>query len=79
MKTLDIIAGVLIIIGALNWGLVGLFGFDFVAFITGEQFGTANMITRFIYLLVGAAGVYDLVAVRGMLRRWQTPPLAITR
>lgn len=70
MKTLDIIAWVLIVVGAINWGLVGLFGFDLVAFITGEQFGTMNVVTRLLYILVGLAGVYEAVAIRAIRHRW---------
>jgi hypothetical protein len=70
MRTLDIIAGVLLIVGALNWGLVGLAEFDLVAFLTGESFGTTNILGRIIYGLVGLAAVYELAAVRGLSKRW---------
>ncbi|CBW73747.1 Hypothetical membrane associated protein [Mycetohabitans rhizoxinica HKI 454] len=53
----DWIAGVLVIIGALNWGLVGLFQFDLVAAILGA----GSMMTRIIYVLVGLAGIYCLI------------------
>lgn len=46
---------VLVIIGALNWGAVGLFGFDLVAFICGGQ--TAAL-SRVVYTLVGIAGLW---------------------
>lgn len=48
------IALVLSIIGSLNWGLVGLFGFDLVAFITGNM----TVLARIIYILVAIAGVW---------------------
>lgn len=48
------IALVLSIIGSLNWGLVGLFGFDLVAFITGNM----TVLARIIYILVAVAGVW---------------------
>ena len=51
----DKIALVLAIIGALNWGSIGLFGFDVVAFICGGQM---SMISRIIYTLVGLAGLW---------------------
>lgn len=54
MKTLDIIALILVIIGAINWGLIGFFGFDLVAML----FGTMSSFTRVIYALVGIAGLY---------------------
>ena len=55
MKIIDKIALVLIVIGALNWGSVGFFGFDCVAFLFGGQMGT---ISRIIYALVGLAGLW---------------------
>ena len=51
----DKIALILVIIGALNWGSVGLFGFDLVAFLCGGQVG---IISRVIYTLVGLAGIW---------------------
>lgn len=57
MKTLQMIALTLIIIGALNWGLVGLFQFDLVASIFG---GTEEILTRVIYTLVGIAGIINI-------------------
>lgn len=52
---LDKTALVLVIIGALNWGCIGIFGFDVVAFIFG---GNAAVASRIIYTLVGLAGVW---------------------
>lgn len=52
---IDKIALVLAIIGALNWGAIGLFGFDVVAFICGGQMA---IISRIIYTLVGLAGLW---------------------
>jgi len=60
MKKLDVLAGVLVIVGALNWGLVGIAKFDLVAAIVGLDFGETNAISRAIYALVGAAGVYAI-------------------
>lgn len=57
-KPLDVIALVLVIVGALNWALVGLFKFDLVAEIVGEEFGEVNVASRIIYILVGLAGLY---------------------
>jgi uncharacterized protein len=56
MKTLDIIALLLVIIGAVNWGLIGFFQFDLVA----ALFGTMSSFSRIVYVLVGIAGVYSL-------------------
>ena len=52
---IDKVALTLTVIGALNWGSVGLFGFDCVAFLFGGQIG---MLSRVIYTLVGLAGVW---------------------
>ncbi len=51
---IDKVALTLAVIGALNWGSIGLFGFDLVAFLCGGQMGT---VSRVIYTLVGLAGV----------------------
>jgi len=56
MKTLDIIALTLVIIGAINWGLIGFFGFDLVA----SLFGELSAFSRVVYALVGIAGLYSL-------------------
>lgn len=57
MGTLKTVSLLLVIIGALNWLLVGLFGFDLVAAITGNSFGEKNAISSIIYVLVGVAGI----------------------
>lgn len=52
---------ILAAIGAINWGLIGLFGFDLVAAITtAGKFGETNVISRIIYVVVGIAGVLAL-------------------
>lgn len=56
MKVIDKIALVLIIIGAINWGLIGLFDFNLVATI----FGDMTIISRIIYGLVGLSGVLGI-------------------
>ena len=56
MRTLRFIALLLVIIGAVNWGLIGLFQFDLVSTI----FGTMSMLTRIVFVLVGIAGLYSL-------------------
>ena len=54
---LDKIALILVIIGALNWGLVGIFSFDLVAFLFGGQ---GALISRIVYTLVGLAGIWSI-------------------
>ncbi len=56
MKVIDKIALVLIIIGAINWGLIGLFGFDLVATLFGEM----SVISRIVYGLVGLSGLWGI-------------------
>jgi hypothetical protein len=53
-KVLDWIALVLLIIGGLNWGLVGLFNFNLVA----TLFGVASWLSRIVYILVGLSALY---------------------
>lgn len=61
-KCLDITALIITIIGALNWGLIGLFKFDLVAFI----FGDMSLLSRIVYVLVGLCGLY-LISFFGKL------------
>lgn len=56
MQTLQKVALVLIIIGAINWGLIGLFDFNLVE----TLFGTDNVMTRIVYVLVGISGIIDI-------------------
>lgn len=59
MNWLDWLTGVLVIIGALNWGLVGLVDYNVVSAI----FGTTTLITRVIYILVGISGLYMIYSL----------------
>lgn len=59
---MDKLALALVIIGALNWGLIGLFGFDLVAFLFGGQ---GALLSRIVYALVGAAGIYSITFLMG--------------
>jgi len=52
---LDKLSLIFIIIGAVNWGSVGIFGFDFVAWLFG---GAGATVSRIIYTLVGLAGIW---------------------
>ncbi|HWQ60644.1 MAG TPA: DUF378 domain-containing protein [Candidatus Fimivivens sp.] len=54
LSSLDWVAIVLLVVGGLNWGLVGLFKFDLVAAI----FGNMSILSRIVYALVGASAVY---------------------
>lgn len=56
MKTLDYVALILVIIGAVNWGLIGFLSIDLVRLI----FGDMTLLSRIIYALVGLSGLYSL-------------------
>lgn len=66
MKTLDVIVAALLVIGGLNWGLVGIFGFDLVASI----FGDMSFLSRIIYAVVGLSALYQAVQWKAIQRRW---------
>ena len=65
-KSIDIVAYALLLIGALNWGLVGLFDLDLV----GILFGEMTFLSRVVYTLVGLTAIYDIVAVKSIWKRW---------
>ena len=54
---IDWITGILLIVGGLNWGLVGLFDFDLVAMLLGHM----TMLSKIVYVLVGLSALYWLV------------------
>ena len=66
MKNLDVLVATLLVIGGLNWGLVGFAGFDLVASI----FGSGAMISRIVYVLVGLSAIYQAFQWRAIQRRW---------
>ena len=57
MKIASIIAMILVIVGALNWFLVGVFAFDLVAFL----FGSMSIVSRIIYAAVGLSGLWMIL------------------
>jgi len=57
MKTLNLVTLVLIIVGGLNWGLIGAANFDLVAAI----FGAGSTLARLVYVLVGLSALYQIV------------------
>ncbi|HEX7041501.1 MAG TPA: DUF378 domain-containing protein [Trueperaceae bacterium] len=75
MGALRTVALLIVIIGAINWLLVGLFGFDLVAAITGNDFGEKNTISSIIYVIVGLAGL----ALLPELGRNPTPDVTVRR
>lgn len=56
-RIINAIALTLVIVGAVNWGLIGFFGFDLVAALFGDMSG----LSRVIYALVGLAGIYSIL------------------
>jgi uncharacterized membrane protein YuzA (DUF378 family) len=62
VKLVDTLALVLVIIGAINWGLIGLFSFDLVASLFGGQ---TALLSRIVYSLVGLAGLYSITFLMG--------------
>ena len=60
MDTLRVIAYTLVLIGALNWGLVGIFHFDLVAFMLGDM----TVLARIVYGLIGICAIYSAFATR---------------
>ena len=62
MRAINVITLILLIVGGLNWGLVGLFGFDLVA----ALFGAMSPLSRIVYALVGVSALVQIIAlVRG--------------
>ena len=77
MRKIDIAALILVIVGALNWGLVAIASFDLVAKIFGMDFGQTSAITRVVYGLVGLSGLWlalRLGAIVGRTRQGEALP-----
>jgi uncharacterized membrane protein YuzA (DUF378 family) len=64
MKALNIVTLILVIVGGLNWGVVGLFSFDLVAAI----FGVDSVLSNLVYIVVGLSALYQLVPLSQALR-----------
>ena len=67
MKALDLTAAVLLVVGGLNWGVVGMTGSDLV----GALFGELSPMSRAVYILVGLAALYQAVQWKAIQHRWQ--------
>jgi uncharacterized protein len=74
MKKLDVLAAILVVVGALNWGLVAVAHFDLVATIFGLKFGEVSVLSAIVYGLVGLAGVYQGLSFKAIQRRWDGEP-----
>lgn len=66
MKAIDIIAAILLVVGGINWGLVGAFQFDLVA----TLFGEGATLARIVYILVGLSAVYQAASLKAIQNRW---------
>lgn len=76
MKKLDVLFAVLLVIGGLNWGLIGTAQVNPVA----SLFGNDSMMSRLVYVIVGIAALYQALQWRSIQQRWLRPaPLARPR
>jgi uncharacterized membrane protein YuzA (DUF378 family) len=66
MKSLDVVVAVLLVVGGLNWGLVGLLHFNLVATLLGD----ATILSRLIYIIVGLCALYQVIQWKAIQRRW---------
>lgn len=69
MKALDVVTLVLLVVGGLNWGLVGAVELDLVATLFGEM----SILSRIVYVLVGASALFQGVQLLGGERRSAAP------
>ena len=76
MKQLDVVAAILVVVGAANWGLVAVARFDLVAALFGMRFGEVSPITAVVYGLVGLAAAYQAVFWKRVQNRWSQRELA---
>ena len=67
MKQLDVLAVALLVVGGLNWGLTGVFSLDLVAALFG---GSGALVARLVYVVVGAAAIYQILQWKAIQRRW---------
>ncbi|MBD3299353.1 MAG: DUF378 domain-containing protein [candidate division Zixibacteria bacterium] len=66
MKKIDVLAAVLLVVGGLNWGLVGILNFDLVASI----FGNSSFLANAVYAVVGLCAIYQGLTWKSIQRRW---------
>jgi uncharacterized membrane protein YuzA (DUF378 family) len=70
MRTIDVVVAALLVIGGLNWGMVGLFQIDLVAALLGQ----ASPLSRLVYAVVGLCAVYQATQWKAIQRRWGMVP-----
>jgi uncharacterized protein len=66
MRNLDVLAAILLVVGGLNWGLVGLIDFNLVDYL----FSSMPSVEKLVYNLVGLSAVYQVVGLKGIQTRW---------
>ena len=66
MKKIDVLVAVLLVVGGLNWGLVGSANIDLVA----TLFGSGDWLSRVVYLLVGLSALYQAIQWKAIQKRW---------
>lgn len=66
MRSIDVLVAVLLVVGGINWGLVGFFNFDLVAGI----FGSGAWLSRIVYIVVGLSALYQAMQWKAIQRRW---------
>lgn len=74
MKAFDAITFVLLILGGLNWGLLGVFSFDLVVAV----FGQISTLNRVVYILIGLSALYHAIAFKAVLQRWRPRAIRTT-
>ena len=67
MRYLNALALLLVIVGGINWLLIGIAGFDLVAALTGSEFGETNIVSSLIYVSVGLSAIWLLPLVARLL------------
>ena len=68
MRTLTAVTGILLIVGGINWLLIGLFQWDLVAEIFGSSYGSSDVWPRIVYVAVGIAAILHIPALLATLR-----------
>lgn len=66
MRSIDAVVITLLVVGGLNWGLVGLLHFDLVATLLGD----ATILSRLVYTVVGMSALYLVIQWKAIQRRW---------
>ena len=68
MRSFDVLAAILLVVGGINWGLVGFANFDLVASI----FGNGSALARVVYALVGLCALYQALQWKAIRVRWSS-------